>query len=171
MSKEQFGRIGIISDTHGYLDVVDEIVERTALLDIDLWLHAGDYGDDARYMAEQVDVPVIAVRGNNDRQQPLEPKEQLIPYKDTYIYMIHGHQFYPYNRIQEIISLGRSMGARLCIAGHSHHHGLYDAGDCLFINPGSPALPRDKSGGTIAIATYENGYFKGEFLYLKDSQW
>lgn len=170
-SSDIFGRIGIISDTHGYLDVVDDIIERTALWDVDLWLHAGDYGDDARYMANLVDVPVMAVRGNNDRKKPLEPREQLIPYKDTYIYMTHGDQFYPYNRTAEIISLGRSMGATLCVAGHSHHHGQYDAGDCLFVNPGSPALPRDKSGGTIALATYDNGKFTVQFYYLNENNW
>ena len=33
-----------------------------------MWLHAGDYGDDARYMQEHTDIPVYAVRGNNDRK-------------------------------------------------------------------------------------------------------
>ena len=45
--------------------------------DIDIWLHAGDYGDDARYMQTRTDVPVYAVRGNNDRVRPLEPKETI----------------------------------------------------------------------------------------------
>ena len=84
-------RIGIISDTHGYLEDIDLVLAATAEQDIDMWLHAGDLGDDARYMQEHTDVPVYAVRGNNDRVQPLEPREQLIPLEDTYIYMTHGH--------------------------------------------------------------------------------
>ena len=40
-------RIGILSDTHGYLDDIDLVLEATADQDIDMWLHAGDYGDDA----------------------------------------------------------------------------------------------------------------------------
>ena len=43
-------RIGIISDTHGYLDTIDLALDATMDQDIDMWLHAGDYGDDARYM-------------------------------------------------------------------------------------------------------------------------
>lgn len=164
-------RIGIISDTHGYLEVIDSILADTATWDLDLWLHAGDYGDDARYMATQTMVPVLAVRGNNDRQRPLEPREQLIPFQDSYVYMTHGDQFLPYNRIQEVLTTGASMGATLCIAGHSHHHAMYEHQGCLFINPGSPALPRDKSGGTFAVATYENGHFKGQFYYLKEKPW
>ena len=80
-------RIGIISDTHGYLDTIDLVLDATMDQDIDMWLHAGDYGDDARYMQTRTNVPVYAVRGNNDRVQPLEPKEQLIPLEDTYIYI------------------------------------------------------------------------------------
>lgn len=161
-------RIGILSDTHGYRETIDEILAVTADDPVDLWLHAGDYGDDARYMATQTDIPVLAVRGNNDRQQPLEPREQLIPFADTYVYMTHGDRIAPYNRIAEMITLARGMGAKLAIAGHSHHHGSYDAGDCLFVNPGSPALPRDGSGGTFAIATYAEGHFTVEFYYLKE---
>ena len=171
MSAQAVSCVGIISDTHGYLNKIDEILAATADWPIELWLHAGDYGDDARYMAKQTSVPVLAVRGNNDRQRPLEPREQLIPFKDTYIYMTHGDQFLPYNRIQEVLSLGESMGATLCIAGHSHHHSQYSDGHGLFINPGSPALPRDKSGGTFAVATYEDGFFTGRFYYLKEKPW
>ncbi len=54
-------RIGIISDTHGYLDTIDLALDATMDQDIDMWLHAGDYGDDARYMQTRTDVPVYAV--------------------------------------------------------------------------------------------------------------
>ena len=42
-------RIGILSDTHGYLEDIDLVLAATADQDIDMWLHAGDFGDDARY--------------------------------------------------------------------------------------------------------------------------
>ena len=103
-------RIGILSDTHGYLEDIDLVLAATTNQDIDMWLHAGDLGDDARYMQEHTNVPVYAVRGNNDRVQPLEPREQLIPLEDTYIYMTHGDKVSYYNRIQELTHLGTSMG-------------------------------------------------------------
>ena len=161
-------RIGIISDTHGYLDTVDLVLEATLDQDIDMWLHAGDYGDDARYMQTRTDVPVYAVRGNNDRVQPLEPKEQLIPLEDTYIYMTHGHAVSYDKRTQELVHIGNAMGARLIVAGHSHFHESKLLGDTLFFIPFSIALPRDKSGGTFAIVTYEDGIFDVEFIYKRD---
>ncbi len=158
-------KIGIISDTHGYLDVIDEIVAYMQDEEIDMWFHAGDYGDDARYMQTLVTVPVIAVRGNNDRQHPLEPMEQLIPLEDTYVYMTHGHRIASYGRSKEMLFMARSMGAKLAISGHSHHHGIETTEDgYTWVNPGSPSLPRDGSGGTIAVATYEQGHFEVEFI-------
>lgn len=161
-------RIGIISDTHGYLEDIDAVLAATADVELDMWLHAGDLGDDARYMQEHIGIPVYAVRGNNDRVQPLEPREQLIPLEDTYIYITHGHEVSYYNQIQELLHIGRSMGARLIVAGHSHHHGEQRQGDVLFVNPGSIALPRDNSGGTFAIVTYEAGVFSVEFVYKRN---
>mgnify|MGYP002738237007 FL=1 len=43
-------RIGIMSDTHGYRELIDAVVEITADEELDMWLHAGDFGDDARYL-------------------------------------------------------------------------------------------------------------------------
>ena len=161
-------RIGIISDTHGYLDTIDLVLDATMDQNIDMWLHAGDYGDDARYMQTRINVPVYAVRGNNDRVQPLEPKEQLIPLEDTYIYMTHGHEVSYCKRAQELIHIGNAMGARLIVSGHSHHHGEVRVRDAVFVNPGSISLARDRSGGTFAIVTYDNGQFSVEFVYKQD---
>ena len=62
-------------------------------------------------------VPVYAVRGNNDRVHPLEPKEQLIPLEDTYIYMTHGHEVSYDKRIQELVHVGQRMGHVSSYAG------------------------------------------------------
>ncbi len=160
-------RIGILSDTHGYLEDIDLVLAATTNQDIDMWLHAGDLGDDARYMQEHTNVPVYAVRGNN-RVQPPEPREQLIPLEDTYIYMTHGDKVSYYNRIQELTHLGTSMGARLIVAGHSHHHGEVRSGDAVFVNPGSISFRSETALWYLAIVTYDNGQFDVEFVYKQD---
>ncbi|MBS5408898.1 MAG: metallophosphoesterase family protein, partial [Veillonella sp.] len=82
--------------------------------------------------------------------------------------MTHGHEVSYYNRIQKLIELGTDMGARLIVSGHSHHHGEVRARDAVFVNPGSISLARDRSGGTFAIVTYDNGQFDVEFVYKQD---
>ena len=58
--------LGVVSDTHGYLNPrVPEL-----LRDVEHILHAGDVGD-ARIIDELSGIaPVTAVRGNNDRTGP-----------------------------------------------------------------------------------------------------
>ena len=51
-------------------------------------------------MQEHTDIPVYAVRGNNDRVKLLEPREQLdSSLGDTYIYMTLVMRYH-INRIQ-----------------------------------------------------------------------
>lgn len=157
-------KVGIMSDTHGYRELIDKVVAALAPDDVDLWLHAGDLGDDGRYLREQVSVPVYLVRGNNDRGHHLEAREQLIPLEDTFIYMTHGHQVPYYQYVPELMHLGSSMGARLIVAGHTHVHQAVEKNNCLFVNPGSLALPRDGSAGTFAIVTYDQGDFEVDFI-------
>lgn len=152
--------IGILSDTHGYLDTVKAIAEQTKELPLQLWLHAGDYGDDARYLATLTKVPVLAVRGNNDRKRPLEPDWQIIPFEDTFIYMTHGHTLNYFNRREELRFAALHYEAKLIVLGHTHcYEEEWITDNCLMVNPGSPILPRDNSGGTYAIAEYRNGRF------------
>lgn len=157
-------QIGILSDTHGYLDVVTTIAEQTKNLPLKLWLHAGDCGDDARYLATLTKVPVVAVRGNNDRKQPLEPDWQLLPFEDTFIYMTHGHTLNYFVRQEELRFAALHYQAKLIVTGHTHcHEKEWITENCLWVNPGSPVLPRDHSKGTYAIATYTDGRFDVQF--------
>lgn len=152
-------RIGIISDTHGNRELIDEILKATESYRVSLWLHAGDYSDDAAYMRTKTHVEVIGVRGNCDGYEARV--SELIPFEDTYLYITHGHQ-------SELLGEGELMGAKLSVSGHTHVHGFYRHGHCLYVNPGSPSRPRDHSGGTWAVATYEDGQFSVEFLYVKN---
>ncbi len=81
--------------------------------------------------------------------------------------MTHGQRVSYCKRAQELIHW-QCYGARLIVCGHSHFHEAKHIGDTLFVNPGSIALPRDGSGGTFAIVTYEDGAFDVEFVYKQD---
>ena len=161
-------KIGIMSDTHGYTELIDKVVNSLAPGDVDMWLHAGDLGDDGRYLRSLVDVPVYIVRGNNDLGSRLESREQLIPLEDTFIYMTHGHTVSYYQYVPELMHLGRAMGAKLIVAGHTHVHQAVEKEGALFVNPGSLALPRDGSRGTFAIVTYDQGAWEVDFYDLDE---
>jgi len=59
-------RIGVVSDTHGYLN--PRVVE--VLEGVDRILHAGDIGSQEVILRLEAVAPVTAVRGNNDRTGP-----------------------------------------------------------------------------------------------------
>ena len=50
----------------------------------------------------------------------------------------------------------------------SEYTGQSSMTDAVFVNPGSISLARDRSGGTFAIVTYDNGQFDVEFVYKQD---
>lgn len=155
-------RIGIMSDTHGNHAVIDRILLEEERTNISLWLHAGDYGDDGKYLSARISVPVVTVRGNTDFREPYAPLEELVPFEDTFIYMAHGHMFSPYNALQDLLFFGRQYGAKLIVTGHTHRFTVIDEMEVLLLNPGSPARPRDGAVGTYALALYENGRFRVE---------
>ena len=63
MTGKRFG-LGVISDTHGLLR--PEAIE--ALRGSDMIVHAGDVGSPDVLRGLETLAPVIAVRGNNDRE-------------------------------------------------------------------------------------------------------
>lgn len=160
-------KIGIISDTHGYVEVIDEILEATKDWGLSLWLHGGDFGDDARYMAERTSIPVKMVKGNNDRRKPLAPEIELLEYEDTYIFMTHGDKFMPFQQVGELRFIARHYGAKLIVLGHTHRHESYEiVKGTLVVNPGSPVLPRDGTKGTFAVATFTEGQWMATFYAM-----
>ena len=57
-------KIGILSDTHGAIDVVDTVFAMAP--DAELWLYAGDVVGDAQYLATIAQTDVRFVPGNCD---------------------------------------------------------------------------------------------------------
>lgn len=46
MEKNEPIRIGVVSDTHGDFQALEQVLDQAG--EVDLWLHAGDYSQDAR---------------------------------------------------------------------------------------------------------------------------
>ena len=100
-------RVGLISDTHGYLDPR----ALAALAGVDVILHAGDVGSPAIIEALSTIAPVHAVRGNND--------EKLgglgLPF--ALDLTLEGHSIH---LIHQIADARPGPETRAVVAGHSH---------------------------------------------------
>ncbi len=130
-------RIGLISDTHGYLD--ETVFKHFDQCD-EIW-HAGDFGSLA--IAEQLasnHVPFKGVYGNIDGHdvRSVYPEQLVWACEDVKILMTHIGGYPPrYNpKVKQQLLIHRPQ---LFICGHSHILKImYDEKiQCLHMNPGA----------------------------------
>jgi len=153
-------RIGVISDTHGYLDPRAAV----ALQGVARILHAGDIGDPAIIDALAAIAPVDAVYGNVDVGTPLGrryPASRPIVIEDVRIYITHiGGQ---------PAALARALPQPqpdVYIFGHTHVALLEMLGGVLFLNPGAAGRPRFGGGISVAILDVEAGRAEARIVPL-----
>jgi len=157
-------RIGVISDTHGDRASINQAVK--VVPNADLWLHAGDYSQDAVYLAGLVTVPVFAAKGNCDGQTSAKVDE-FIEVAGKKIWLTHGHRYSVKQGAGDLIEWGRQYEVDIIIYGHTHipdqlwHEGL------LIFNPGSAAEPRAGFGTCGVIEIANDGKIKGQIIEIE----
>jgi hypothetical protein len=153
---ERLVRIGVISDTHGYLDarVID------AFGGTDLIIHAGDIGKPNILDALASVAPVSAVRGNTDRGPWADDLSAtaLLAIDRVTLYVLHD--------IQQLDLDPKAAGIRVVISGHTHRASLEEKNDVVFLNPGSAIEPRHNSPPTVAILTARGETLEARFIEL-----
>jgi len=144
-------RIGVISDTHGYLDPRAVV----ALQGVARILHAGDIGSPAIIDALEAIAPVDAVQGNVDLGTLLArryPASRQMLVEDVLIHMTHiGGQ------PTELVHALPQPKPNVYIFGHSHVALLETLSGVLFLNPGAAGRPRFGGELSVAILDVEAG--------------
>lgn len=133
-------RIAVISDTHGLLR--PEVLE--VLKSCGTILHAGDFDKTDILNRLKAVCPVLAVRGNGDREWaeelPEELETELFGFR---IYMIHNRK-----DIRKDLS-----GIDIVVSGHSHKYEERREDGILYLNPGSCGPRRFRLPATMAVLT------------------
>lgn len=137
-------KVGIISDTHDNLPLVDKALERLNREKVELVLHAGDYVAPFTVVHfKQLRAKLIGVFGNNDGDRPLLEKRfadiEKIHIRGNFaevtadrvkIALLHGED-------QELLqSLVNTGYYDVIVHGHSHEARAYKKGKTIVINPG-----------------------------------
>jgi hypothetical protein len=126
-------RIGLISDTHGWLDPA--VAEHFS--SVDLILHAGDVGNEEILEQLAEVAPVAAVRGNVDGG-PLRdlPEELVIDVAGQRVAMRHiaGGPRRPGRAAAALIE---RESPDVFVCGHSHVPVATRVADTLWVNPGA----------------------------------
>ena len=143
-------RIGVISDTHGYLDP-QVLAEFAGVVHI---IHAGDVMDGAILEELAAVAPVTAVAGNmDDGKLGKLPRE--VAASAGGVRFIVGHKR---KRLLKRLALGKIEGVGkhetpgLIVCGHDHLPAVEWVYGTLFLNPGSASAPHfEDDDPTIAI--------------------
>ncbi|HEY1173274.1 MAG TPA: metallophosphoesterase family protein [Verrucomicrobiae bacterium] len=152
-------KIGLISDTHGYLDPrVPEIFEGVEHI-----LHAGDIGYASIILELERIAPVTAVLGNNDFG--MEYRETEVVELGGCKFLIH-HIVEPRRLTDSLKSRIKHAAPQVVMFGHTHKM-FNDVIDGVhFLNPGYSGKQRFKLERSVAILHLEEGERRVEFVVL-----
>lgn len=144
----------VSSDVHSGASAFEILSERASVPGCLAFLYAGDIEIENYFIMEKLrtrSYTFIPVRGNCDRPWsweqagvPFPPVERSLSFGGLDIWMSHGH----------ILSEPEYGHYDVVITGHSHVTSLRKAGDTVYLNPGSAARPRGRSGASYATIEF-----------------
>ena len=142
-------KIGLMSDTHGNTDNIDQAVAMAG--ELSMWIHTGDLVSDAEYLALVTEIPVISVAGNCDWGNTKAPNEKIVELPGHKIFATHGHLYGVKGNIYPLAQAAEKYGADIAVFGHSHVAQICHTNNLLIINPGSLSFPRDNQGKSFVV--------------------
>ena len=152
-------KIGVLSDTHGFLDPkIPELFAGVGHI-----LHAGDVGDPMIELELKFIAPVTLVVGNNDPG---------LSFKETEVVALAGKKFiihhivYPQAPAYKINTRIARERPDAVVFGHTHKRFCETIGGILFFNPGYAGKPRFGAERSVAILHYDGKEIRAQFLPL-----
>ena len=147
-------RVAIMADTHGVLrPEVERILEAC-----DVIVHAGDFDNQMLYHKLNVDQPLYAVRGNNDRGWS-GGLGQVNRFEIGGVKFIMAHERVGIPSVLKDI--------QVVIFGHSHMYYQQEISGRLWLNPGSCGYKRFTLPLSMAVMTIEDGTYEVETVWLE----
>ncbi|HZV34027.1 MAG TPA: metallophosphoesterase family protein [Verrucomicrobiae bacterium] len=152
-------KIGVISDTHNFLDPKIP----TLFQGVEHILHAGDIGQAQIILQLENIAQVTAVLGNNDTE---------LDYKETEIVELAGKKFMvhhivnvhrPSDTVRRRVELDKPD---VVVFGHSHRPFNEMIGRTLYFNPGYAGKPRFNDPRSVAILHCDKKEIRAEYFGL-----
>jgi putative phosphoesterase len=148
--------LGVISDTHGLM----RPAAINALERVEMIIHAGDIGTPQVLDSLQAIAPVIAVRGNNDKEEWARalPETEVIEVGGVTLYVLHDVNTLDLDPV--------AAGFHAVISGHSHQPAMAKRHGVLFLNPGSAGPRRFKLPISVARLIIRRGHVDAQLVEL-----
>lgn len=156
-------RVGIIGDTHGNISLFNKAIKEMGKIDI--YIHLGDYVNDAKKVFDNTDAKYITVKGNCDLIDD-EYEEVIANINSKKFFICHGHKYnikYGYNNIYY---RALEEEANVVLFGHTHTPLLLWYNGILFFNPGSTIYPKGGSEASYGVIEIVDGEIYPEIFEL-----
>jgi putative phosphoesterase len=154
--------IGVISDTHRYKWVIEDAVKKMG--EVDMIIHLGDNIQDVEEISKYFKGKIINVKGNCDFSKSV-PAEIIEIIEGKKFLITHGHRYDVKNSMTRLKFKALEVSADVVLFGHSHVSGIAYEDGIWFVNPGSPAVPRD-GFFSVALIKLEDGEVKASIIEL-----
>ncbi|MCP4398097.1 MAG: metallophosphoesterase family protein [bacterium] len=156
-------KLGIISDTHGYLNPhIHSIFHGVEAI-----IHAGDIEGEDILIELQTIAPVTAVRGNMDRFGRLARQDEFIgtSFGGMRFFIVHdiGSPLAVKPRLQRSIEC---YLPHAIVFGHTHKPYSAYIHNILYFNPGSASQGRSEKKNSVGLITLRNSQCRGEIIFL-----
>ncbi len=152
-------KIGVISDTHGFLDPRVEKI----FTGVDHILHAGDVGYASIILELQLIAPVTVVLGNTDSDLDYRLTETVELAQKKFL--VH-HIVNPWALSENLATLVARQRADAVVFGHTHKKFAETADGIFFFNPGYAGKPKFGAERSVAILHLDDGKIWHEFIPL-----
>ncbi len=152
-------RIGVISDTHGYLNPAVLSIFKA----VDRIIHAGDIESPEILTVLARLAPLDAIRGNMDFGKwasPLSREDMLVAGEIT-IYVLHD--------LTRLSLDPQAARIQVVLSGHTHQTEAYWRDACLYLNPGSASLPRHGQAPSVALLEIRGTQINYRFITLPEN--
>ena len=152
-------KIGVISDTHGFLDPRVEKI----FAGVDHILHAGDIGDPIIELELKFIAPVTVVQGNVDIGLPFKLTEIVTLAAKKFL--IH-HIVNPWALSETVEQQIAKQKPDAVIFGHTHKKFADTVNGVFFFNPGYAGKPKFGAERSVAILHLDGKEIRHEFIPL-----
>jgi putative phosphoesterase len=152
-------KIGVLSDTHGFLD---PRVEKL-FAGVDHILHAGDIGDAVIELELKFIAPVTVVQGNVDAGLPFKLTEIVTLAQKKFL--VH-HIVNPWALSDTVAQQIKKQKPDAVIFGHTHKPFAQALDGVFFFNPGYAGRPKFGAERSVAILTVDGKEIRHEYIPL-----
>ena len=152
-------KLGIISDTHGFLDSRVEKI----FAGVDHILHAGDIGEPMIELELKFIAPVTTVLGNTDLG---------LNFRETQVVTFGGRKFLvhhivnPHEPSENLAAQIQRHQPDAVIFGHTHKKYAVTIGGIFYFNPGYAGKPKLGTERSVAILHLTGSEIRHEYISL-----